>query len=286
MNRKLILLHFTIFLLSFPSLFAKGLDIPAGILSWWRCLLAACIAFAILFITKKYKLPSKSLKWVIITGSLMGLHWWTYFASIQYSSVAIGILALFTHPILTVLIEPFFSKTKISKKQLIGAFGIIVGVFILIPEFTLSNSTTKGILIGITSAIFFSIRNILTRKHLSHIPAFTTMGYHALFACLVLTIPLLTQVENFSIPTSSEFMYLVILAVFFTLGSHGLLVYALKHFTASKVGILGSLQVLYGTLFAFILFKEAPNMQFFIGAAIILGVAIYEMWPVGKKEIR
>lgn len=263
MRRNLIILHFTIILLSFPSLFAKGINIPADILSWWRCLFAASIAFSILLITKKYKVDKHTLKWLAITGGLMGLHWWTFFASIQLSTVAIGVLALFTNPIMIVLLEPLFFKTKATKKQVVGALGIIVGVFILIPEFTLNNSTTQGIMVGLLSALFFSLRNILTRKHLSQVPAFTTMGYHTFFAFSVLTLPMLFKIQDIAIPSTTEIGLIVILAIFFTLVSHGLLVYSLKNFTASKVGILGSLQVLYGTLLAFIFFKKVPNYDFF-----------------------
>lgn len=276
-NRNLVILHITIVLLSFPSLFAKGMNIPADILSCWRCMFASLVAFGTLLFLKKHKVARKDLNWLIITGSLMGLHWWTYFSAIQLSTVAIGILALFTNPIIIVLLEPLFFNTKVNKKQVIGAIGIIAGVFILIPEFNLSNSTTKGIMVGLLSALFFALRNILTRKHLSSVPAFTTMGYHVFFAFVILTIPLLFKVNTISLPTLTETMLILILAILFTLGSHGLLVYSLKHFTASTTGILGSLQVVYGTLLAFALFGEQPDWRFYISSIIILGVAIYEM---------
>lgn len=282
MNKNLIILHLGIFLLSFPALFAKGIDMPAGILSWWRCLFGAGLAFSILLLKAKVSVSKNSFKWLAITGSLMGLHWWTYFMSVQYSTVGIGILSLFTYPIIVVLLEPLFFKTKYSLKQLVGAIGIILGVYFLVPEFSLENNTTLGVIIGVLSAIFFALRNILTRKKLTKVPSFTTMSYHVGFAFIVLSLSLFTGIERFQTPTINEVGLILILGTVFTLGSHGLIVYSLKYFSASTVSILGSLQVLYGAILAFLIFTEIPNVNFYIGALIILGVALYEMKPTKK----
>lgn len=283
MNKNLLILHLGIFLLSFPALFAKGIDMPAGILSWWRCLFGASLAFLILFVQAKAKVHKNDLKWLAITGTLMGLHWWTYFLSVQYSTVGIGILSLFTYPIIVVLLEPLFFNTKYSIKQLVGGIGIVLGVYFLVPEFSFENSTTFGVFIGVISAILFALRNILTRKHLNLVPTFTTMSYHVAFAFIVLSFGLLTGVEKFQIPLLSEFGLIIILGTVFTLGSHGLIVYSLKFFSASTVSILGSLQVLYGAILAFLIFTEIPNVNFYLGALIILGVALYEMKATNKK---
>ncbi len=283
MNKNTLILHTAILLLSAPALFAKGIDIPAGMLVWWRCFIGAIVALGVLTITKKLTVSKTSIKWLIITGAFMGIHWWTYFVSIQLSTVAIGILSLFTYPIITTILEPFFFGTKLSKKQLIGGFGIITGVFFLIPEFTTTNNITLGILMGILSASVFSLRNILTKKYLSKVSAISTMGYHIIVAACVLTISLAIKQEPIVIPTFDQGVLIFILATVFTYGSHGLLVYSLKFYSAATLGIVGSLQVVYGPLLAAMYFSEIPDVNFYIGAVIITGIAIYEMLPSKTK---
>lgn len=284
MNKQNLLLHLSFIMLSFPALFARGIDMSAGLLSWWRCLIGAVVAMIILLITRKISVSKKDIKWIVPTGILMGLHWWTYFASVQLAGVAIGLIALFTFPIITVMLEPVFLKTKVSYKQVIGGFGIIAGVFFLVPDLSLQNDTTLGVLLGVTSAIFISVRNILTRKHLSHLPAFTTIGYHLIFAFLILSVPLLTRIETFEVPSFNELGLIAVLATVFTLGSHGLMVYNLKNFTAATIGILGSLQVVYGTFLAYLVFREVPTPNFYFGVVIILGIAAYEMLPLNVNK--
>ncbi|MGL1902954.1 MAG: DMT family transporter [Fibrobacterales bacterium] len=277
MRKQTVILHSAVILLSVPALFAKGIDIPAGMLVWWRCFIGAIASLLILWSVKKLSVPTAQQKWIILTGTLMGFHWWTYFASIQYSTVAIGILSLFTYPLITVLLEPFFFKTPLSSRQIIGACGILAGVFFLVPEFSLENETTFGVLIGILSALFFSLRNMLTKKYLNSTPAITTMGYHIIIASIALTLTLPFNNSPFIIPSLKQLGLITILSTFFTFGSHGLLVYSLKSFTPATISILSSLQVVYGPLFAALYFSEFPPLYFYYGAVIIVGIALYEI---------
>ncbi len=266
-------------MLSIPAQFATGINIPAGPLIWWRCLFGSAIAFALLAIMRKVRVTRIELIWLLITGCIMGFHWWTYFLSIKLSSVAIGILSLFTYPVISVFLESLFFKTKISQKQILGGFGILAGIYFLIPELTLQNDVTIGIAVGLLSAVLFSLRGILTRKHLTQVNTVTTMGYHILFSFLILSAPVWLVTPKFIIPTATEAGLIVILASFFTIGSHGLIVYAYKHFTVSTVGILSGLQLVYGAVIAYLIFNEVPASNFYIGAVIIMGVSVFEMLP-------
>ena len=124
-------------------------------------------AFALMFILKQAKVTKEQFKWLTITGVIMGFHWWTYFLSIQLSTVAIGLLTIYTYPVMAVFLEPFFFRTKISIKQAIGGFGILLGIFFLVPEFSLNNDITLGITIGLFSSFMFAMRSVLSRKHLN-----------------------------------------------------------------------------------------------------------------------
>lgn len=48
---------------------------------------------------------------LILAGLFMGIHWVTYFYALQWSNVAIGMLSLFTYPVITAFLEPLFFKT-------------------------------------------------------------------------------------------------------------------------------------------------------------------------------
>ena len=279
MNRDILLLLLAVLLLSFAPLFARFIPLDAVEITWWRCLFA-CLALAVLLpLGRRHRIDSEQLPWLAFTGILLGLHWWTFFLSIQLSSVSIGVLMLFTYPLFSALLEPFIAGGGYARRQLFGGIGIILGVYLLVPEFSLDNTVTSGVLIGLLSALVYAIRNILTRHRLARPPAMTTLFYQMLFSLPVLGAVVLLSIPQISFPGGDSLLYLLVLALGMTLGGHGLMTYCFKLFSASTVGIVASLQVVFSSLLAFLLLSEVPRAGFYPGAAIIVSIAIYELLP-------
>jgi drug/metabolite transporter (DMT)-like permease len=167
MNPQLVL-HLSVFLVAFAPLFAQLVSLLPLEIIWWRCLIATLVLVPFTWKNIKKIWESKKGLFLGISGILLGLHWWIYFLSIQYTSVAVGALVLFTYPLFTAILEPFLVKSKHSLHQVVSGFGIIAGVFFLLPEFSLENTFTQGILWGLVSALAFSFRNIIT-KNICHL---------------------------------------------------------------------------------------------------------------------
>lgn len=286
MKKENLLIQFTTLILCMPTIFAKGLDIPADALIWWRSFFGSLVGIGILIVIKKWKVSRSELKWLLITGLLMGAHWWSFFESIKLSTISLGILAVFTYPFFTVLFEPLIMKTKLKFQQLIAAGFIVAGMSLVVPEFSLDNDVTLGIVVGVFSAIVLGLRNVLINKKLQHLPALTIMGYNIFTTLLLLSIPvLLVNGQNFELLSVRDTFFLFILGTFFTVGSHALLVYCIKLKSAATMGILSSLQIVYATIISIVLFAERPDFKFYIGALIIVGVVIYEMMAKKKPRV-
>ncbi|WP_352289165.1 hypothetical protein, partial [Psychrobacter sp. GW64-MNA-CIBAN-0177] len=84
--------------------------------------------------------------------------------AMQLSSVAIGMIAFFTYPVMTVLIEPLINKTQLKLVDVISGIAVLAGVIMLIPEANLNNDTTLGIIVGVISAALFTCRNLLHKR--------------------------------------------------------------------------------------------------------------------------
>lgn len=284
MNRDILLLLLAVLILSFAPLFARFIDLGAVEITWWRCLFACLLLFLLLLPRHRYRVNPAQLPWLLATGMLLGLHWWTFFLSIQLSSVSIGVVMLFTYPLFSALAEPFFSTARFSRRQVIGGIGIVVGVTLLVPEFSLDNSVTAGVLTGLLSALLYAMRNILTRAWLTRQFAMTTLFYQMLFSLPLLGIAVLLSTPTIHFPVSGDLVYLLILALGITLLGHGLMTHCFKLFSASTVGIVASLQVVFSSVLAFAFLAEIPRGSFYLGAAIIVSIAIYELLPTGQRE--
>ena len=109
-------LYASIFLLGLNGLFSNGLPIDAVTLTHIRSVFAGItLVFFIILTRGALKLPNKkSAITVYGIGILLGLHWVTFFYAMQSASVAIGMLSLYTYPIITIFIEPFFTRKKFN----------------------------------------------------------------------------------------------------------------------------------------------------------------------------
>jgi drug/metabolite transporter (DMT)-like permease len=251
-----------------------------------RCVIGAAALWAVL---KFLKLPTfigwgRDFNFVLISSIFLGAHWLTYFYSLSLSGVTVGMLSLFTYPVFTSLLEPFFMKTKFKLWDVTIAMIALSGVFFLIPEFDLNNNITLGTTIGISSAIFYAIRNILMKKNLSGHSGITMMYYQLLIISLLL-LPTLFFIDfnkTVSIITS-EWHALLILGFFTTALGHTLFVISFKNFTITAVSIISNLTPLFGIVLGFLILGEAPHERALIGGAIIMTSVIAESLRTLKK---
>jgi drug/metabolite transporter (DMT)-like permease len=107
------LLLATVFI-STSGVLGKYIALPTEIIIWFRASLA--MVFLYVYCTyKKIDLRIYSKKEYLpffMSGVFMAAHWVTYFYALKLANVALGILSLYTFPMLTALLEPFFFKMK------------------------------------------------------------------------------------------------------------------------------------------------------------------------------
>lgn len=152
-NLSLLLLA-TLFI-STSGVLGKYIQMPPEAIIFFRASFAA--GFIYLFCRfKKIKISVYSRKdkiTFLLSGFFMGAHWVTYFYALKLSNVAIGMLSMFTFPVMTALLEPLFSKQKLNGIHILLALFVLVGVYFLVPDFSIENDEAKGILFGVFSAL-------------------------------------------------------------------------------------------------------------------------------------
>ncbi|PQJ80441.1 DMT family transporter [Polaribacter porphyrae] len=269
-----VLLLGTLFI-STSGVLGKYIAMPAEAIIICRAFLASIFIY-IFCKFKKVDLSIKSRKDKIsffLSGFLMGAHWITYFIALKLSNVALGMLSLYTFPIITVFLEPFFSKQKIRTIHVFLAILVLVGVYILVPEFSLENNELQGILFGILSAFFYAVRNLLVKEEVKKYNGSMLMFYQMVVITICL-IPVLffSDFTNFK----SQIPLLVLVALLTTAIGHTLMVNSLKHFSATTTSIISSVQPIFGIIIAYIFVNEVPNFNTFIGGSLILITVVVE----------
>jgi len=274
-NKSILQINICVLLLGGTALFAKLISLPADAITFFRSIFGCLALISIMIIARStFRLQSrKDYGLIILTGLLTGAHWVTVFHAIQISTVAVGIISLYTFPIMTALLEPLFDREMVRFGNIIRAAIVLIGILLIVPKFELSNQMTAGVLWGLASAALFSIRNITVRKKLSHLSSITTMCYQLVIISIML-LPFVSFQENLMI--DNRLSLLVLLSVLFTATPHVLLVASLRHLKAATASLILCLHPLYSILFAAMLISETPSLKVILGGALIFSISVYE----------
>lgn len=253
----------------------KFIDMPTPVIIWWRCALGILFLFAYIRLRKiKFSLYSKKeAATIIISGLLTGAHWITYFYALKLSNVAIGMLSLFSYPVITALMEPLFAKVRLDAIHILLGIMVLFGIFILAPEFDIESSHVKGIFFGLLSAVFYAIRILISKQLVAKYNGTLLMFYQLAILTIVL-IPTLAFMDTSGIET--EWPYVIILALVTTAIGHTMLIHSLKHFSGSTASIISSAQPVFGIIIAYIFLKEIPTTHTYVGGLIILSTVLIE----------
>ena len=271
-------------LLGFVALFPKMIDLPPGQIIFGRCVVAAA-SLAIFFVARR-RLPRltrrRDYAVVSLLGMMLATHWVFYFHAVQVSTVAVAIIALFTYPIITVLLEPLVFRTRIARADVLTALAVLFGIFLMIPGFSLGSSAGQGVMWGVASAALYAARNVFQKKYLTEVSSSAALLYQVSIGALVL-LPFLPagsgkEIMSWSLP-------LLALGVLFTALPHTLLLDSLRHLKAKTLGIVQSLQPAYGVVLAAIFLSEYPSMRTLAGGAVVVIAASYEFVKVRRAKV-
>ncbi|MDC1379798.1 DMT family transporter [Algibacter sp.] len=274
-SNQLLLLTFATLLISTSGALGKFIDLPTPVIIFCRSVLGALFLF-IFCRYKKLNIKIKSRKdipTILLSALLLGTHWVTYFYALKLSNVAIGMLSLFTFPVITALLEPLFTKTKLNPIHILLALMVLLGIYILAPDLNFENTYIKGILIGVFSALCYALRNLILKRHIHKYDGTVLMMQQVLIVSIFL-LPVMFKRDISNI--QSQLPYLIILGLVTTAIGHSLFINSLKHFSVSTASIIGSAQPIFGIIIAFIFLKEVPTLNTFLGGSLIIATVVIE----------
>jgi drug/metabolite transporter (DMT)-like permease len=263
------------FFISTSGVLGKYIALTPEVIILCRAFLSAIFIY-IFCRFKKIKLKIDSKKdgiSFVISGFFMACHWISYFYALKLSNVAIGMLSLFTFPAITTLLAPFFSKQKLNSTHVFLAFLVLIGVNMLVPDFSLENKYLKGILCGVFSAFCYALRNLTIKKHVKKYNGSVLM-FHQMMIVSVLLIPVLFF-SDFS-NLESQLPLVLLVALLTTVIGHTMLINSLKYFSVSTASIISSIQPIFGVIIAYIFVAEVPSLNTYIGGSLILLTVVIE----------
>jgi len=289
MKKSFIELHLSIFLAGFTGVFGKLISLNEGLLVWYRMFFAAVIFIVFLMLTKKMpKITPKEIFKIAGVGFIMALHWVSFYGSIKYSNISIGVVCISAVGFFTAILEPFFNKKGISSKEIFLSLIAILGIYLI---FHFDSRYRVGIVLGILSSLLAATFIVLNKKIVVHNDSGTMLLYEMIGGVtgLTLLMPLYLHffpVENI-FPGGKDLIYLVILAIFCTVITFICQTDALKNISAFTVNLSYNLEPIYSIILAMIIFNEAKdlNFAFYAGLFLIIISVLLQTFSFSKKQI-
>ena len=263
------------FFVSTSGVLGKYIAMPSEVIVWFRSAFAMVFLYAFCHF-KKVDLKIKSNKHIvpfIISGIFMALHWVTYFYALKRSNVAIGMLSLYTFPVMIAFLEPLFLKIKFNPIYLLLGCMVLLGIYMLAPDFNLESENVQGIVFGLISALCYSIRILILKQYVVQYDGVMLMFYQTLIITVCL-LPVLFFMDVSAL--ENQYPYLLLLALLTTAIGHSLMVHSLQFFSVSTASIISSVQPIFGIILAFLFLNEIPTWNTFMGGSLILATVIIE----------
>jgi len=270
----LVKIHIAVLFFGLAGLFGKVVNQPPITIVFGRVFFAMAFLLPALWYRKQGLKLVRSTDYLalLLQGLILAIHWSTFFKSIQVSTVAVGLITFSTFPIFVTFFEPVFLKEKFRFADVVLALVTFMGVLLVVPAFSLDNTTTQGALWGITSGLTFALLSILNRKYARAYSSLVVAFYQDAAAALVL-VPFLFIPAP--IITIQDILLMALLGIVFTGVAHSLFIKGLATVKAQTASIIASLEPVYGILAAALFLGELPTARELYGGTIILVAAIY-----------
>lgn len=272
-GKSLISLHIAVMLFGLSAVLGQFVTAPAVIVAGGRVICSSLLLF-LLSIAGRASLKLKSRKdygIAVFAGIVLAAHWTTFFQAIQSSSVAIGTITFSTFPLFLTFLEPLLFREKLKVTSVLSAAVLLLGVFITIPEFSLENQITIGILWGMVSSLSYAVLS-LANRYLSRSYAARTVCLYEQGTAAVVLLPAMFLVKTSW--TTQNILGIAAIGFICTAFAHSLYVAAQRKVKAQMAGIISGMETVYGIVYALLFLGEVPGIRELIGGAVILGVAL------------
>lgn len=273
--RAYVYIHIAVLLFGFTGILGKLIDLPKGTLVWWRMLITMV---SLLFLPKVIRsvrhIPRKDLLGMMGIGTIVAVHWVTFFLGIELSNVSVALSCMASTSFFTALLEPLMLGSRMRWLEVLVGLLVIPGILLVHrgSEFELT-----GIIVTLVSALLAAIFAILNKKmvskHDSLTITFVELGSGWLVLCILLPFYYLAQPDPRFFPADwDDWAYLLTLALACTSFAYVISLSALKELTPFTVNLTINLEPVYSIILAFFIFSEHKSLSwsFYPGAALIL----------------
>ena len=274
-------LNFIVAMLIFSTIgiFVRHISLPSSFIAFSRGIIGFAVILLVM-ILKKQKSDKAAIKenlvLLVVSGGFIGINWVALFESYRYTTVATATLCYYLAPMFVILASPLVFRERLTLKKIICLVTALAGMVLVSGVFESGSggeNQFKGIVFGITAAIFYASVMIMNKK-MKESPAFDKTYIQLLCAGLVVGVYTLFTVKSDDLAFDiSSILLLFFVGAFNTGFAYTLYFGSMKSLRAQSVAILSYIDPVFALVLSALILKEHMSIFGFIGAVMVLGSA-------------
>ncbi len=264
-------LHAAVLLFGFAGLFGKWIDLSPVAIVLGRAAVAAAALGIVLLRTRAVRRPFELR--LVTNGAVLALHWVSFFAAIQTSTVAIGLLGFASFPLFVLILEWLLLRRQWTPRKVATALLVTFGLVALVPSFSLQDRTLQGLAWGLVSGFTFALLAVLNRRLVANRRAVDVAFWQNLTAALCLLPFAWASPAALGAIGARDVALILVLGLVCTALAHTLFIAGLRTISAHTASVIVALEPVYGIVLALLLLGEVPGARTLIGGTLIVGAA-------------
>jgi drug/metabolite transporter (DMT)-like permease len=277
-----------------PLIVACGMHAPA--LGFWRVLIAGSIQLLIATALERgalFSVSPRDLVLALAAGSLLGLHYFSWILSLEYTTVASSTVLATSNPLWVALGAWAFLREKTSGLTW-AAIGIGIAGAVLLAVADAAPSGTDpwsrralfGDGLAILGALTSSATLLLARALRARIPALTYVSVTSLAAAPVLLLAGVVLGSSFVPDDARQAGLLLAVALVPHLIGNTALNWALGWLPAPRVALVILGEPVGATVLAWAFLDQTPRPLTFVGAALVMIAVALSLRPAPPSDLR
>jgi drug/metabolite transporter (DMT)-like permease len=284
-------LHFVVLLFGFTAILGKLVTIPSVEMVFYRTLLAAAgMGVLILATSGTYKVSRTDFLKIVLTGSIVAVHWLTFFASGRVSNPSTSLVGFATCSFWAAFIEPIAKRKKIQGLEV--ALGVVV-ILGLVLIYSFNFDYALGLFLGVASGFTAALFSVINSKLAARASAYTITFYEMIGACFTVAVFFPLYQTFFAIdqqlhlvPKMMDWVYIGIMALACSVYAYSVMINLSKKLSVFFLNLALNLEPVYGILIALVVFgqQEVMGWNFYLGTLVILSAVAFYPFLKARSE--
>lgn len=277
---------------------ASMIDLPSMFIVLARVSLGAALLVGIALLSRRARTslaapshPRQAL-YLAISGAALGVAWLFLFEAYRYVGVGVASLLFYCGPVLVMALSPMLFGTRLTAQKVTGFAAVLLGAFLVVGNGLGEGIQPMGIFLGAMSAVAYAVMVIFSKKvtaiggvECSAIQLSGSLAAVAIYlgfsaAAGTLELPSAAMIAHLNVPAA-----LCIGLVNTGLGCY-MYFSSMGELPVTRVAVCGYLEPLSAVVLSAVLLGEPMTTANVLGAALILGGAIYSELGDKLHELR